>query len=255
MIPVVAVTDLSKLYRNHMALAHVSFVVPKGCIYGLIGPNGAGKTTTLSILAGLVSATSGKVSLLGMDAGANRTRLASKVGFASPHFSFFDYLSGAEVILACGLMHGLGGQEAQRRMQDLFVLLDFEAAAGHYLYEYSQGMLQKLRLACALIHAPEVLLLDEPFLGLDPASVYCLVRTLARMSAQGRTIVLTSHDLSLVERLCHRAGILHEGSFRREIPLAPESAGRPVFMESRSGLEAALWEVAGTPELRELSWM
>lgn len=255
MNPSVAVTDLSKCYGKHMALKLLSFTVGPGSIYGLIGPNGAGKTTSLSILAGLVSLTSGSVSILGMNVEPNRSELVAKVGFASPQLSFFDYLAGAEVMLTCGLLHGLKAHEAKRRMQDLLALLDLEEAGGHYLYQYSYGMRQKLGLACALIHAPDVLLLDEPFIGLDPASVYRISRMLKRMSAKGRTIVLTSHNLALVERLCDRVGILHEGTLKREIELAATGGNRAAHADVESGLESVLWEVVGTPEFKELSWI
>ena len=255
MNPSVVVTDLTKYYGRHLALKQASFTVAPGSIYGLIGPNGAGKTTSLSIMAGLVSPTSGSVSILGMDVEPNRPGLVAKVGFASPQLSFFDYLAGAELILTCGLMHGLKAHEAKRRMQDLLALLDLEEAAGHYLHQYSYGMRQKLGLACALIHAPEVLLLDEPFIGLDPTSIYRISRTLKQMSAHGRTVVLTSHNLALVERLCGRVGILHEGTLRREIEPAATAGGGPAQTGGESGLESALWEVVGTPEFKELSWI
>jgi len=255
MNPSVAVTDLWKYYGKHLALRQLSFTVEPGSIYGLIGPNGAGKTTSLSILAGLVSPSAGNVSILGMDVRPNRRELVAKVGFASPQLSFFDYLAGAELMLTCGLMHGLKASEAKRRMQDLLALLDLEEAAAHYLYQYSYGMRQKLGLACALIHAPEVVLLDEPFIGLDPTSIYRISRTLRQMSAHGRAVVLTSHNLALVERLCDRVGILHEGTLKREIEPAEAAGSRPALTGVESGLESALWEVVGTPEFEELSWI
>jgi ABC-2 type transport system ATP-binding protein len=255
MKPSVEVTDLWKYYGKHLALQELSFTVGPGCIYGLIGPNGAGKTTSLSILAGLVSPTAGSVLILGMDVRPNRSDLVSKVGFASPQLSFFDYLSGAELMVTCGLMHGLKAGEAKSRMKDLLALLDLEEAAGHYLYQYSYGMRQKLGLACALIHAPEVLLLDEPFIGLDPTSIYRISRTLKQVSAHGHTVVLTSHNLALVERLCDRVGILHEGNLKREIDPAAAAGKTSEQAGAESGLESALWEVVGTPEFEELSWI
>jgi ABC-2 type transport system ATP-binding protein len=203
-------------------------------------------------MAGLISPTSGKVSILGMEAGPNRPELVSKMGFASPQLTFFDYLTGAEVVSTCGLLHGLKKGEAVSRMNDLFALLDLKAAAGHYLYQYSHGMRQKLGLACALVHAPEVLLLDEPFLGLDPTSAYRLFLLLRQMSAHGRTVLVTSHDLTLVARLCDRVGILYEGTLKRQIDL-PLAAGGET--DDGKPLESLLWEVVGIPEFRELSWI
>jgi ABC-2 type transport system ATP-binding protein len=254
MSPSVVVSDITKHYGRVVALTELSFSVAPGSIYGLIGPNGAGKTTTLAILGGLLQPTAGRASILGIEVQPNRRELVSKVGFASTQFSFFDYLTGRELLLAFGLLHGLGSTETKRRMDDLLELFDLEAAAGHYLYQYSQGMRQKLGVACALIHAPEVLLLDEPFLGLDSTSVYRLVRTLRKLAASGRTILLSSHELALVERLADRVGILHEGNLKREIELAP-AGGRQGGAGRESGLESTLWEVVGAPEMKELSWI
>jgi len=254
MNPSVAVTDLSKSYGRCAAIRKISFTVEPGSIYGLIGPNGAGKTTTLSILAGLVSATTGHVAILGVDVETNRRELMRKVGFASPKYAYFDYLTGVEVLLTCGLMHGLKPREAKRRMDELLATMELEEAAGHYIYEYSHGMRQKLGLACALIHAPEVLLLDEPFIGLDPTSVYRISRILRQMSECGRAIVLTSHDLALVERLVDCVGILHQGVLKRQIERhRARDGGAP--MEVHSSLESVLWEVVGTPDFKELSWI
>ncbi len=249
----VEVKDLCKSFGRIAAVRELSFAAEAGSIYGLIGPNGAGKTTTLSILAGLVSPTSGSASVLGLDVRPNRRELVSRVGFATPQLTFFDYLSGAEILLTCALMHGVAAREAERRIRDLLVLFDLEGAAGQYLYQYSHGMRQKLGLACALVHAPEVLFLDEPFVALDPASVFRIVRTLRRFSAGGRTVVLTSHDLALVESLCDRVGILHQGTLKREIPLSPPSGSGPA--NPRVGLESVLWEVVGAPEVYDLSWI
>lgn len=248
----VRVAGLSKSYGRHPALTELSFSVDSGSIYGLIGPNGAGKTTVLSILAGLVSPSSGDVSILGMQVQPNDPALTSAVGFAAPHLSFFDYLTGAEVLLACGLMHGLQQDVAARRMHDLLGLLDLQPAAGYFLHQYSHGMRQKLGLACAMIHSPQVLLLDEPFLGLDPTSLYRLVRTLKRGAENGRTIVLTSHDLSLVEQLCDRVGILHEGTLKREITMSAETDRTAL---PGTDLVTSLWEVVGVPDFAELSWI
>jgi len=224
----------------------------------LIGPNGAGKTTSLAILAGLIQPTSGEACILGLQVRPGNRQLLSKVGFCSPQFPFFDYLTGLEILSTCGLMHGLAPQDVKGRTKDLLEMLDLESAARQYVCQYSQGMRLKLGLACALIHAPEVLLLDEPFVGLDPTSVYRLVCCMRQIAASGRTIVLSSHDMALVERLCKRVGILHQGTLMREIELAIERDGVSAHQSepgSHSKLESVLWEVVGTPEIKELTWI
>ena len=249
---------LTKSYGHKKALIDLSFEALPGSIYGMIGPNGAGKTTALSILAGLTRPDSGAATILGMDVRSQHRQLVAKIGFCSPQFGLFDYLKGREILLACGLMHGLSAQEVESRVRDLLELLHLEAAADLFLYEYSQGMQQKLGLACALIHAPSVLLLDEPFVGLDSAAVYRLVHTLRRVASNGGIVVLTSHDLALVERVCDRVGVLHEGQLKQEIevssPVAVASGGSSA-QQRPYALESLLWEVVGKPEMKELSWL
>jgi ABC-2 type transport system ATP-binding protein len=243
MTNVINVTSLSKSYGGSHALKDVSFTIGEGTIYGLIGPNGAGKTTTLAILAGLVAPTSGEA----------KVRQGARIGFYSPQFALFDYLTGREILLTCGLLQGVARRDVESRTDELLTLLDLQLAADHYLYEYSLGMRQKLGLAAAFIHDPEVLLLDEPFDGLDAASVYRVVATLRTMARNGRTLVLTSHDLALVERVCDRVGVLHNGVIVREF----EMGDRP-STESPTGpgdLESLLWQVVGTPDYKQLSWI
>lgn len=259
MISNIQVTNLSKTYGQTRALDRITFTVSSGSIYGMIGPNGAGKTTALSILAGLMRPTSGMARILDINVQPNQRQLASRIGFYSPAFGFFDYLKGREILLACGLMHGLTPEDTENRAQDLLQMFDLESAAGHFVYEYSHGMRQKLGLACAFIHAPEVLLLDEPFTGLDATSVYRLIYTLRQMASHGRTILLTSHDLALVDRVCDRVGILHEGElkYERELPASIDghTTAEPKRAERESSLESLLWEVVGTPQTKELAWI
>jgi ABC-2 type transport system ATP-binding protein len=255
----VLVEDVAKAYGKKKALNGLSFSVAAGSIYGLIGPNGAGKTTALSILSGLLRPTSGRANILGIAVVPDSRKLASKIGFCSPQFALFDYLKGREIVLACGLMHGLSSRDAESRTADLFELLDLEQAAGHFVYEYSQGMRQKLGLACAFIHAPQVLLLDEPFVALDSTSIYRVVLTLRRIASNGRTVVLSSHDLALVQRVCDRVGILSEGVLKHEAGLVSRLGSGAALLSqegsSGSSLESLLWEVVGAPDMKELSWL
>lgn len=251
--PAIAVSDLVKTYGRTEALSGVTFDVAHGAIYGLIGVNGAGKTTTLSILAGLLSPTSGRVSILGRPVVAGASDLAHSVGFFSPQFSLFDYLRAREVLVLAGALHGLGSREAESRAADLLDFFDLSAPADHYLYEYSRGMRQKIGLAAALIHRPDVLLLDEPFESLDTVSVFRLVATLRAIAAGGRTVLLTSHDLNLVERVCDRVAILHGGRIERQIELA--AVARSEGEAPRSELESALWQISGDPSSGLLPWI
>jgi ABC-2 type transport system ATP-binding protein len=249
---------LTKAYGDNKALIDLTFEVLPGCVYGMIGPNGAGKTTALSILAGLTRPTSGTATILGMNVRSQHRQLVGKLGFCSPQFGLFDYLKGREILLSCGLMHGLSAQAAESRVRDLLELLHLEVAADLFVYQYSQGMQQKLGVACALIHAPAVLLLDEPFAGLDSTAVYRLVHALRRVASNGGIVVMTSHDLAMVERVCDRVGILHEGRLKQEIEVSSRVdgvSGDSSEPQRPYAIESLLWEVVGKPEMKELAWL
>ena len=224
MYPAISAEGLCKTYGSRTALKGLNLTIAPGTIYGLIGPNGAGKTTTLAILAGLRRASTGSAKVLGINVQPNHCGLASRIGFSSPQYPLFDYLSGGEILMTCGLLHGLPARQARERGRDLLELLDLVGVAGHFVHEYSQGMRQKLGLACAMIHAPSVLLLDEPFEGLDAVSVYRMLHVLRQIAAGGKTALLSSHDLARVGSICHRVGILHEGELKRETDLPGRQA-------------------------------
>ena len=258
MIVSVSVTDVSKAYGKSLALSGVSFRIESGSVYGLIGPNGAGKTTSLAILAGLIKPDSGSAWILGRQVKAGCSELRSKVGFSSPQFPLFDYLTGFEMLSTFGLMHGLPSGQVRERSEDLLELMDLQAAAGQYISHYSQGMRHKLGLACALINSPDVLLLDEPFLGLDPASNLRLACALQTAAGKGQTIILSSHNMAIVERLCHRVGILHKGVLEREVALEPKNTphlSSRLSTEHTAGLEKAFWKIVGRPEMNIPDWI
>jgi ABC-2 type transport system ATP-binding protein len=250
---IVKTVDLGKTYGKTQALGRLTLDIRRGEIYGLIGPNGAGKTTTLALLAGLVRPSSGRAWIGGVEVLPGDGRTAALTGFASPQFPLLDYLTGREILTACGRLHRLDRSEVARRTGELLEMLEIDGAADRYIGRYSLGMKQKIALGCALIHAPEVCLFDEPFLGLDPAAVFRLLGLFRRMASGGRTLILSSHDMGRMERLCDRVGILHQGLLQREIGLAPAGAGR--VSPPPPELESALWEVAGGPGERELSWI
>jgi ABC-2 type transport system ATP-binding protein len=244
MTDAVTVNGLAKSYGRTVAIADVTFSVAEGTVYGLIGANGAGKTTTLSILAGLLAPDAGRASILGTQVQTGAQALAHDIGFYSAQYPFFDYLTGREIITLTALMHSVARESLEKRITDLLSLFDLESAADHYVYEYSQGMRQKLGLATAFVHAPRVVMLDEPFDGLDATSQVRLVTTLRAIAANQKTVLLTSHDLALVERVCDRVGILHDGRISREID-APAGGT----------LEPALWQTVGSPAVPELPWL
>lgn len=249
---------LSKSYDKKKALIDLNLKIRAGSIYGLIGPNGAGKTTALAMLAGYIQPSSGAAWALGQPILPGSPEVSARVGFSSPQFPFPDYLTAIEILSTCGRMHRLELKEVGKRVADLLALMDLQSAGSQYICHYSQGMRQKLSLACAFIHTPPICILDEPFLGLDSTSAYRVIRLLIQLAAKGRTILVSSHDMALMERLCNRVGILHEGVLQKEIVLAPAAdsilTDIPKY-RSLSVLESALWGIAGTPTFKEFSWI
>jgi ABC-2 type transport system ATP-binding protein len=255
MTTVIEVTELAKRYGSTEAISGLTFSVPRGSIYGLIGANGAGKTTTLSILAGLLSASSGQAKVLDIPVSPDDKSLAGRIGFHSAQFDFPDYLTGREILIAQGRLHDVPAGDVLSRVGDLLKLFDLDHAGEHYVYEYSQGMRQKLGLAAALIYSPEVLLFDEPFDGLDATSVFRLIETFRSMVRRQKTILLTSHDLAIVERLCDRVGVLHDGRIQRELDLQSDPPSPGDSSRGTASLESALWNIVGSPKYDELPWL
>ena len=258
MQPSLKTVGLSKFYGRKRALSDLNLEIPEGSIYGLIGPNGAGKTTALTILAGYLQATSGIASLYGQPVRPGSLNSSIPVGFASPQFPLPDYLTTKEVLYTCGRMHHLEGDALNTRMEYFLEMMDLQSSGNQFICHHSHGMRQKLSLACALIHDPKIVILDEPFLGLDPACIYRIIRFLIPLASEGRTIVVSSHDISLMERICNRVGILHEGILEKEIALSSDT--NPALKgnaETRpwSVLETALWEIAGTPAFKAPTWL
>jgi len=246
---------VTKVFRQTPAIDSVSVAVGTGEVVGLIGPNGAGKTTLLSMFAGLIAPTSGSVAYdRSMTA---RRPLESCIGFASPEMPMFDYLTGTEVMQACGAVHGLSRDVTLSRTNELFALFELRAASERYVYEYSQGTRQKLSLCAALLHDPALVLLDEPFDGLDPTTTYRLARLLTRLAESGRAVVISSHDLGLVQRVCTRVHILNAGIVvhTAEMKADQRPQGSPPRAGDDQSLEQLMWNVVGEPEERRLSWI
>jgi ABC-2 type transport system ATP-binding protein len=249
------VRSVTKVFRQTRAIDAVSLAVGTGDVVGLIGPNGAGKTTLLSMFAGLIAPTSGTIEYEPVMSA--RRPLESSLGFASPEMPMFDYLTGTEVMQACGAVHSLSRELTISRTNELFALFELRGASERYVYEYSQGTRQKLSLCAALLHDPTLLLLDEPFDGLDPTTSYRLARLLARLAESGRAVVISSHDLGLVQRVCTRVHILNAGAVVHTAEMTDENRSRRGSSggEDDQSLEQLMWKVVGEPEERRLSWI
>ncbi len=213
-MPVIEVRSLVKHYKNVHALQGVSIAVEKGEIYGLLGQNGAGKTTMVKLLLSIVKPTSGEALLLGKPAGDVRAR--EKVGYLPEDHRFPEYHTGASALEYYAALSGVPRAERRKRIPPMLEQVGIADAANRKIRTYSKGMKQRLGLAQAMIHDPEVLFLDEPTDGVDPLGRKHIRELLLHLKGQGKTIFLNSHLLSEVEMITDRVGILELGKLRRE---------------------------------------
>lgn len=207
----VEATGLTKRYGNLVALDSVNFLIEKGVAYGLVGANGTGKTTTARLLAGLSMPSEGNIKILGQSMGRRDPSLRRRMGVMPEGLALFEYLTGGEYLTFSGRLHQLEPATIRQRAGELMDLMDLTAAATQLIAGYSYGMRKKLALAAALLHRPELLILDEPLEGVDAMSRSIVERVLMDLGNHGVTIFLTSNSLRLVERVCSRVGILDQG--------------------------------------------
>jgi ABC-2 type transport system ATP-binding protein len=209
--PIVEIRRLTKRYGDFTALAGLDLDVPCGELFALLGPNGAGKTTTMRLLMGILKPTDGTARIDGLDCFADRVEVKRRVGFLPDEPIFHDYLRGIEIVRFVGGMHGLSSSEIDRRAGALLERLELADVTEEYAVNYSRGMKKKLALVCALIHEPKLLILDEPTSGLDPIATRSLNEMLVEKSRSGTTVLLSSHLLDQVQKLCHRMAIIRAG--------------------------------------------
>jgi ABC-2 type transport system ATP-binding protein len=202
---------LSKRYGEFTAVRDLELSVEQGEVFGFLGPNGAGKTTTIRIMMGILVPSSGRVTIDGLDCQTDRVEVKRRVGYLPDNPIFYDYMRGREILTFVGEMHGQSRAEAEKRAGMLLEDLALDDASDEFAVNYSAGMRKKLGLACALIHEPSVLILDEPTNGLDPRASREVQERLRISAAQGKTIFLSTHLLNMAERLCSRVGIIHKG--------------------------------------------
>lgn len=203
---------LTRHFDGKPAVSDLSLAVPLGAFYGFLGPNGAGKSTTIKMLTGLLAPTSGRARILGVELHQHPIEVKRQVGVVPDGLGLFERLSGAEQLRIHGQLYGLARAEAARRTDELLAALELAEEAGKLVADYSHGMKKKLALACALIHGPRLLFLDEPFEGIDAVAVSGIRRLLVDLVGRGAvTIFLTSHVLEVVERLVTHVGIIRQG--------------------------------------------
>jgi ABC-2 type transport system ATP-binding protein len=219
--PVVVTEALSRRFGAQTAVDDLTLRVPAGAVYGFLGPNGAGKSTTINILTGLLAPSGGRALVLGHDVAREPLEVKRRIGVVPDGLALFERLTGAEQLRFVGRLHGLSAAEASRRTEALLEAMDLGGDAGKLVAGYSHGMRKKLALACALIHDPRLLFLDEPFEGIDAVAAKGIRDLLARLVAGGGTTVfVTSHVLEIVERLCSHVAIIDRGRLVAAGPIA-----------------------------------
>jgi ABC-2 type transport system ATP-binding protein len=240
---------LVKRFDSKVAVAGVDLDVPPGSFYGLLGPNGAGKTTTLSMAVGLLRPDAGQAWVLGRDVWRDPIEAKRRLGVLPDGVRMFDRLNGAELLAYTGLLRGMAPDVVDQRAGELLDVLALADAGRTLVVDYSAGMKKKIGLACALLHAPRVLVLDEPFEAVDPVSGALIRDILQRYVTGGGTVIFSSHVMEVVERLCSHVAILAEGTIKIVGTLAEVRGGRP--------LEDVFVQVVGgrTATGKELSWL
>ncbi|MEU8152920.1 ABC transporter ATP-binding protein [Micromonospora sp. NPDC048986] len=247
--PALALRGLAKRFDGTIAVAGVDLDVPAGSFYGLLGPNGAGKTTTLSMAVGLLRPDAGSAWVLGHDVWQDPVAAKRLLGVMPDGVRLFDRLTGAELLAYNGLLRGMDPAVVDQRAAELLDVLALGDAGRTLVVDYSAGMKKKIGLACALLHGPRVLVLDEPFEAVDPVSAALIRDILTRYAAGGGTVVFSSHVMEVVERLCSHVAILAGGTIKRVGSIDEVRGGR--------SLEQVFVEVVGgrTATGEELSWL
>ena len=212
----IEVRDLRKVYGDKAAVDGLTLSVPQGCFFGFLGPNGAGKTTTIKMLMGLAPPTSGSIRLMGLPMPERAIEIKQQIGLVPDESLLFDHLTGGEFIEFVGRIYGLERHTAAARATELLDLFELGDAPRKLIAEYSKGMRKRVAMAAALIHRPRLFLMDEPFEGVDAVGARLMKEILLEQVRRGATIFLTSHVLEVVERLCDRVGIIHEGKLVAE---------------------------------------
>lgn len=202
---------LSKNYGEFVAVHPLSLTVGPGEVFGFLGPNGAGKTTTIKMMMGILVPSSGQVRIDGLSCHDGGAAVKRKVGYLPDNPVFYDYLRGREIVQFVAEMHGFTRRDAIARSAQLLSEFGLDDVTEEYAANYSMGMKKKLGLACALIHDPEVLILDEPINGLDPRAAREVQERLLRCAENGKTLFVSTHLLDMAERFCSRIGIIHHG--------------------------------------------
>ena len=204
--------DLTKKYNDFPAVTGLNLVVRKGEIFGFIGPNGAGKTTTINMMGGVLAPTSGAVMICGINIQDHPKKAKIKIGYIPDRPYLYEKLTGIEFLKFIGDLYGVDDDTFLNRSQEMLQLFSLSEWADDLIESYSHGMKQRLVMAAALLHDPEVIIIDEPMVGLDPLAINMVKSLFQQLAKKGVTIFMSTHTLKVAEDICDRIGVIHKGS-------------------------------------------
>jgi ABC-2 type transport system ATP-binding protein len=227
--------QLTRTYGEFTAVQPLTHTVERGEVFGFLGPNGAGKTTTIRMMMGILVPSAGRALIQGLDCHAQRAEVQRHVGYLPDNPIYYDFLRGREILRFVAEMHGMPRADADRRARDMLDEFGLKDVVDEFAVNYSMGMKKKLGLACALIHDPQVLILDEPINGLDPRAARDVQDRLRLAATAGKTIFMSTHLLDMAEKVCSRVGIIHKGSL--------VATGTMAELRARTSDNASLEEV------------
>jgi ABC-2 type transport system ATP-binding protein len=213
--------QLSKAYNKGKvpAVKDLTLTVQKGELFGFLGPNGAGKTTTIKMMVGLLRPDAGRVLLNGIDAGRDPLKAKSIVGFCPDEPVLYDKMTGLRFLSFIADVFGVPSERRMKVLPELAESFEMKDALGEIVTSYSHGMRQKLSLIAAMLHEPDILILDEPIVGLDPRAAFVLKEKMRDMCSRGKTVFFSTHIMEVAERLCDRVGIVSRGTLIAAAPL------------------------------------
>ena len=246
--PAISTRGLTKRFGKKYAVNQLDLDIPRVSMYGFVGPNGAGKTVTLSMVTGMLKPDAGNAWIAGINVWENLTAIKSRIGVLPDRLRLFDRLSGQELLTYTGLLRGMDKATVAQRSSDLLVALGLADDSRKAVADYSAGMTKKIGLACAVIHAPELLVLDEPFEAIDPVSSRAIADILRGFVRDGGTVILSSHVMDTVQRLCDHVAIIAQGTLLAAGKVEEVAAG--MDLESRF-----IQLVGGGSEQGELNWL
>jgi ABC-2 type transport system ATP-binding protein len=245
----IKITKLTKRYGGFTAVNGINLEVPKGELFGFLGPNGAGKTTTLRIIAGILKATSGSVEIGGVNIALDPIAAKAKLGYIPDRPFIYEKLTGSEFLRFVAGLYDQEGPQIEHRARELLALFDLEEWRDELVESYSHGMRQKLIISSAFVHRPEVMVVDEPMVGLDPKAARILKDLFREYTRRGHTIMMSTHTLEVAETLCDRIAIIQQGRIRAAGTMAElraDAAG------GADGLEEIFLRLTGERAAREL---